>query len=302
MDKYYKNIRNLIEINLVEIKKQEISVNYHTLMTYYKVGKEIVDAIEHSPTKYGLLKEYAINLTKDYGKGYDLSNLRRMRDFYTTFPMCGTMCHTLVNISWSHYRTLLPIKNESKRNYYINSTIEHNFSVRELKEYIKSNAFERLIKKDNIKIKYIDNSSDSNTTILDMIKNPILITMNKSVNKITEKALKSFILEQIEKTMLELGAGFYYGGSEVPIKIDNKTFRPDLVFFNTELDCYVIIELKLKELTIKDIGQIEFYVKYYDSHRKKPYYNPTIGITISKKVNKNIIDCVEKQNIKLMNW
>ena len=98
--------------------------------------------------------------------------------------------------------------------------------------------------------------------------------------------------------MLELGAGFYYGGSEIPIKLGNKTFRSDLVFFNTELDCYVIIELKLNESTIKDIGQIEFYVNYYDSHRKKSYYNPTIGITISKKIDKNIINYNNKSNIK----
>ena len=122
--------------------------------------------------------------------------------------------------------------------------------------------------------------------------------MNKSVDKITEKALKKFILEQIEKTMLELGVGFAYIGNEVPIKINNKILRPDLVFFNTELACYVIIELKLKELNIKDIGQIEFYVKYYDTNIKKPFYNPTIGITISKKVDTNITKYNEKDNIK----
>ena len=98
--------------------------------------------------------------------------------------------------------------------------------------------------------------------------------------------------------MLELGIGFAYVGTEVPIKIDNKILRPDLVFFNTELACYVIIELKLKELTIRDIGQIEFYIKYYDSNIKKPFYNPTIGITISKKVNKNIVNYNEKKNIR----
>jgi len=193
---------------------------------------------------------------------------------------------------------LLSIKNESKRNYYINSAIEHSFSVRQLVEYIKTNAYERLIEKKNIKLKYIDDTKENELGILDMIKNPILITINNSEDKITEKALKKFMLEQIEKTMLELGVGFAYIGSEVPIRIDNKTLRPDLVFFNTELACYVIIELKLIELTIKDIGQIEFYVKYYDSNIKKPFYNPTIGITISKKINENVLKYNEKQNIK----
>jgi len=98
--------------------------------------------------------------------------------------------------------------------------------------------------------------------------------------------------------MLELGVGFAYVGSEVPIKIEDKILRPDLVFFNTELACYVILELKIKELTIKDIGQIEFYVRYYDKSIKKPFYNETIGITISKKVNKNIVGYNQKSNIK----
>ncbi|MCL2355086.1 MAG: PDDEXK nuclease domain-containing protein, partial [Oscillospiraceae bacterium] len=214
---------------------------------------------------------------------------------YLCFQKGGTPSHQL---SWSHYYKLLSIKNESKRNYYINSAIEHSFSVRQLVEYIKTNAYERLIEKKNIKLKYIDDTKENELGILDMIKNPILITINNSEDKITEKALKKFMLEQIEKTMLELGVGFAYIGSEVPIRIDNKTLRPDLVFFNTELACYVIIELKLIELTIKDIGQIEFYVKYYDSNIKKPFYNPTIGITISKKINENVLKYNEKQNIK----
>ena len=298
MDKHYKNIRTLIENNLVEIKKHEISSNYHTLMTYYNVGKELIKAQGGEVrAKYGdnLIIDYSTKLTEEFGKGYDISNLKRMRMLYLCFQKGGTPSHQL---SWSHYYKLLSIKNESKRNYYINSAIEHSFSVRQLVEYIKTNAYERLIEKKNIKLKYIDDTKENELGILDMIKNPILITINNSEDKITEKALKKFMLEQIEKTMLELGVGFAYIGSEVPIRIDNKTLRPDLVFFNTELACYVIIELKLIELTIKDIGQIEFYVKYYDSNIKKPFYNPTIGITISKKINENVLKYNEKQNIK----
>jgi len=218
-----------------------------------------------------------------------------MRQFATCFKKGATVWHQL---NWSIFKILIPIKNENKRNYYINATIENSFSVRQLKEYIKTNPYERLVKKDKIKLKYINTANQNESNILDMIKDPILIIINKSVDRITEKALKNFMLEQIENTMLELGQGFAYIGSEVPIKIDSKILRPDLVFFNTELACYVIIELKLKELSIKDIGQIEFYVKYYDSNIKKPFYNPTIGITISKKINKNIINYNSKENIK----
>ena len=174
MDKHYQDIKGLIENNLVEIKNQEIRNNYHTLITHYNIGKELVEAISQSPSKYGLLKEYSKQLTEEYGKGYNLSNLRRMRDFYTTFPMCATVSHTL---SWSHIVKLLPFKNASKRNYYINSCIEHGFSVRQLRDYIKSNAYERLVKY-NIELKYADKEQEGSPSILNMIKDPILITMN----------------------------------------------------------------------------------------------------------------------------
>ena len=297
MDKYFKNIRTLIEDNLVEVKKNEVKNNYHALITYHNIGKQLIESQKGNRAEYGdnLLKKYSIELENEFGNKYNVDNLKWYRQFYLLFQKGDALRHQL---TWTHYRMLLPIKNENKRNYYINSIIEHNFSSRQLKEYINSNAFERLMKKDDIKLKYINRHEVIKPNILDMIKNPILITINNSVDKITERALKKFMLEQIENTMLELGAGFAFVGSEIPIKINNKILRPDLVFFNTELACYVIIELKLKELTIKDIGQIEFYVSYYDKVVRKPFYNPTIGITISKRVNNEIVKYTEKQNIK----
>lgn len=106
------------------------------------------------------------------------------------------------------------------------------------------------------------------------------------------------MIHQIEKTMLELGQGFAFVGSEKPIKLNNKIHRPDLIFFNIELNCYVIFELKLKELKKTDIGQIEFYIKFYDSEIKKDFHNSTIGITISKRIDDNLIKYNTKDNIK----
>ena len=169
MDKHYKNIKQLIENNLIEVKKQEISTNYHTLITYYNVGKELIEAQGgEARAKYGnqLIKEYSIKLTGEYGKGYDYKNLFRMRQLYLSFPKVATVWRQL---NWSIIKLILPIKNENKRNYYINSCIEHNFSVRQLRDYIKTNAYERLVNKDNIKLKYIDNENN-NLDILDMIK------------------------------------------------------------------------------------------------------------------------------------
>ena len=122
-----------------------------------------------------------------------------------------------------------------------------------------------------------------------MIKEPILISIGKTkVDKITEKALKKYILESIEKILLELGVGFSFVGSEKKIKVGNSYRYIDLVFFNYKLNCFILIELKINKLDIRDIGQLEFYVKYYDDEIKEDFHNTTIGIIICKKNNKSI--------------
>ena len=122
-----------------------------------------------------------------------------------------------------------------------------------------------------------------------MIKDPILIGIgNTKIDKLTEKALKGYILDSIERILLELGVGFSFVGSEKKIKVGNSYRYIDLVFFNIELNCYVLIELKINKLDIRDIGQLEFYVRYYDTEIKKDFHNTTIGIIICKKNNKSI--------------
>lgn len=306
MDKYYNNIKNLIENNIVETKKQEFSTNNHTLITYFNVGKLLVQAQGGKKrAKYGdnLIKEYSRKLTQEFGKGYDYTNLSRMRLLYLCFQKVGSVPQQL---SWTHYYKLLSIKNESKRNYYINLAIENRLSVRQLINEIKNNSFERLVdNRKDIKLKYI-NDSNKNLTILDMIKDPILISIgNTKIDRLTEKALKKYILENIEKILLELGIGFCFVGSEQKIKIGNNYRYIDLVFFNYELNCFVLIELKINKLDIKDIGQLEFYVKYYDTEIKKDFHNATIGIVICKKndpdISKYIYQNILVSSYKLIN-
>jgi len=202
-------------------------------------------------------------------------------------------------LSWSHFKVVLPIKDENKRNYYLNEAIEHCMGVHKLRKYIKSNAYERLVDKENIQLKYLKETSNFNQPdIISMIKNPIYVSLNKSVDKLTEKVLKELLLEQIEYFMLEAGTGFAFVGSEKPIKLDGKTHYVDLVFFNYIYNCFVIIELKLNDLKKADIGQIEFYVNYYDDVKKELFHNPTIGITISNAIDKDLDKYTSKPNIK----
>ena len=143
MDKDYK--KELIEL----VEKAEVNKGYHDYFknkdlvnNYFEIGKLLIEAQggeEHDTYGNKLIKTWSVELTEKFGKGYDASNLRRFRQFYSEFKMCGTVCHTL---TWSNIRILLPIKNENKRNYYINMCIKKNLSARELKKEIKNNAFE----------------------------------------------------------------------------------------------------------------------------------------------------------------
>lgn len=207
---YLSDIKKLIEKDIILKKNHRFIENNSILNTYFEIGRLIVIAQGgEARAKYGndLINVWSKELTNLYGKGYDASNLRRMRQLFLMFKKCGAVPHIL---SWTNLSIILPIKNESKRNYYINLCIKQNLSSRKLKEKIKNNEYERLeFKKD---IKLINNNTQ--ITIKDMIKDPIYIKMNKNPDKLSEKALKDFILEKIEEFLLELGYGFAFIGSE----------------------------------------------------------------------------------------
>lgn len=286
---YYKNIQNLIEKDIVLKKKHRLIENDSTLKTYYEIGRNIVEAQggkKHA--KYGndLINKWSKGLTEQYGKGYDASNLRRMRQLYLTFDNCGTVSH---NLSWSHYYSLLSIKDESKRNYYINICIKQNLSVRQLREKIKNNEYERLEYKEDIKLI----TEETELTIKDMIKDPLLIKVDKNIDKLSEKALKEYILNRIEDFLLEMGCGFTYYGSEVKLG----KHKCDLLFYNIEFQRYVVIELKIRKLKHEDVGQIHLYKNYIDANMKKDYMNETVGIILCKEKDKVVVEYMTDENI-----
>ena len=279
-DTHLDNIRELIDKNIVFERKTNIQQERNKVETYFNIGKEIVEAIgERSEYGKSLLRKYSVELTKEYGKGYDYTNLNRMRKLFLAFQNVGTPSQQL---SWSHYYIILPIKEKGKRNYYINLVIQNTLSVRELKEVIKNKSYERLKKEDKENIKLIDETYEPN--IIDMIKDSIILNCsNKKLDKYDEKALREILLEDIEKTLLELGVGFSYIGKEKRIKVGDSYRFIDLVFFNYKLNSFVLFELKINKLDVRDIGQLEFYVNYYDDEIRKPFHNETIGIIICKK-------------------
>ena len=293
MEKDYK--KELIKL----VEKAEVNKGYHDYFknkdlvnNYFEIGKLLIEAQggeERAKYGNGLIKEWSIELTEKYGKGYDASNLKRFRQFYMCFKKGGTLCHQL---TWSNIRILLPIKNENKRNYYINMCIKKNLSARELKKEIKNNAFERLSLADKESIKLISDKNEL-LTIKDTLKDPVLIPINEDLDNISEEKLAKIIRKELEIFLLELGCGYTYAGKEVRM---GESYC-DLLFFNTEFLCYVVIELKTRKIKKEDIGQLEYYVNYVDENMKKESFNPTIGVLVAKEGNYLVMKYCTNKNI-----
>ncbi len=282
---YYNEIKEQLINNEVYKKVKDYSKNRSDLETYYNVGRLLVKAQGgETRAKYGdsLIKDYSKKLVVEVGKIYNERTLRRIRQFYILFENWSTVS---TNLSWSHYVELLSINDINKINYYINDSIEHNLSVRELRDKIKKQEYERL--DDNTKQKLIEKQE---TGIIDFTRNPILIRNSHSYEKITEKILKQLILEDISNFMKELGDGYSFIDDEYKIKIGDRYNYIDLLLFNIKYNCYVVVELKTTELRKDHIGQIEVYMNYIDKHVKTINQDKTIGIIICKKDNHFVME------------
>ena len=279
---YYNEIKNELINNEVYKRVKDYSKNKNELSTYYNVGKLLIEAQggeERAKYGDGLIKEYSKKLSEELGGKYNITTLKRMRQFYLIIEKGATLWHQL---TWSHYRELLTFDNIDEINYYIKQTEIYNLSVRELREKIKSKEYQRL--DDKTKLKLINTEE---TVVSDFIKNPIIIRNKYNVDKehITEKILQKLILEDIEKFLLELGTGFSFIKSEYKIKIGSTYNYIDLLLFNYTYNCFVVIELKVTELKKEHIGQIEVYMNYVDKNIKTINQDKTIGVIICKKDN-----------------
>ena len=276
---YYNEIKNELLNNEINRKIKNYSINRSDLNTYYNVGKMLSEAGKHYGE--GIIKEYSKKLTNKLGKGYTQSRLRYFRRFYDVFSKCPTLSDKL---SYSHYCELIWSDDLNKINYYINISVSQNLSVRQLREKIKLNEYERLdVKTKNKLINKIENN------VVDFVKNPIMIKNNNNYEIMSEKILKKLILEDIEFFMKELGNSFSFIGSEYKIKLGNNYNYIDLLLFNYEYNCFVVIELKVTELKKEHIGQIQVYMNYIDENLKKFNQDKTIGIIICKQNNKYVI-------------
>ena len=283
---YYEEIKNEFINNEINKKVKKYLINRKYLETRYNVGKLLSEAGK----KYGegIINEYSKKLTLELGKGYNVTNLKRYRQFYILIQKGAPMAHQL---SWSYYSELMPLKNINVINYYIKLCETNIISVRQLRERIKSKEYERL--SESAKSKFVANEQ---SLLPDLVKNPILIKKSDKYTEISEKVLQQIILEDIKNFMQELGTGFCFISNEYPIKIGKNYNYIDLLLFIYEYNCFIVVELKVTKLKKEHIGQIEVYMNYIDRNLKKVNQDKTIGIIICKENNEYIIEyCSDKR-------
>ena len=277
---YYNEIKNELINNEITKKVKDYSKNRSDLSTYYNVGKLLNEAGKQYGE--GIINEYSKRLTKELGKGYSVTQLKYIRRFYSVFSKSQSMTDLL---TFTHYCAIIWFDDINKINYYIKICIEQNLSVRQLREKIKNNEYERLDNQTKEKL-----ITQKETTVVDFIKNPIIIKNTSNKEIISEKVLQKVILEDIPSFLDELGSGFTFIRNEYKIKLGDSYNYIDLLLFNYEFNCFVVVELKVTELKKEHIGQIEVYMNYIDKHLRKATQDKTIGIIICKKGYKFIME------------
>ncbi|MBQ3021344.1 MAG: DUF1016 family protein [Bacilli bacterium] len=279
---YYYEIKNKLIDNEIYSKVKDYSKERHRVITYFEIGR----LLSETGNKYGdnIIDEYSKKLVIEVGKKYNRRTLFRMKQFYNTFSN-EKVSPLGTQLTWSHCRALLCIKDYDKINYYINLTINNNLSKRELEEKIKHNEYERVPQETKDKL-----IGKETLEIKDFIKNPIIIKNKYNYEIISEKVLQRLILENISSFLDELGKDFTFIRNEYKIKIGDKYNYIDLLLYNIKFKCYIVIELKITQLKKEHIGQIQAYMNYIDKNIKTIDEAKTIGIIIAKQDDKYIME------------
>ena len=275
-DNYLENIKNEIINGNAKVVAKNYQINNVKLTMNYNIGKELAEAGKHYGE--GIVKKYAKELTNEFGTNYGITNLKYMRLFYN-FIKKGHAMHD--ELSWNHYKILISLKNDNEINYYINISIRDNLSYRKLAERIRSDEYGRL----SIEAKESLQNKEK-LSLVQSIPSPIVLTPNKSYEVYTEKILQEIIFENIEDFMHQLGGGYAFIGREYKLNIGDKKNYIDYLFYNVVDSRYCVVEIKAREYKKSDYGQIKTYMNYVDEHLKNITQNSTIGIIITKSVNK----------------
>lgn len=271
------------------------TVDVIQVRTCWEIGRHIVEFEQGGQARatYGkkLLPRLAESLTREFGRGFDVTNLRHMRGFYLAFPIRDTVRREL---SWSHYRSLLRVSNKEARAWYTNEAALHNWSVRALDRQIGTLYFERLlISSDKPSV---EAEADANIAALpqsprEFVRDPVMLEFLglPGTGKLLESRLEQALMDKLQTFLLELGKGFAFVARQQRMSTESKDFYIDLVFYNYLLKCFVLFDLKTGELTHQDIGQMDMYVRMYDDLRRVADDNPTVGIILCSQKDASVV-------------
>ena len=278
---FYNDIKEVLEKARKRIYR---NIQSEMVLAYWQIGKMIVEkqgGAERAKYGDGLIKELSALLTRDFGEGYTITNLKYMRKFYLAFQKGHALRDQL---SWTHYRLLLSLDDEKARDFYLKEAIEGNWSTRQLEREIHTFSYQRYIaSKGNHDVVEETAKKEEPIDTKDIIKDPYVLEFAglKADASFYEKDLENALITHLNEFLLELGNGFAFVARQRRFDMDGRNFYVDLVLYNYKLKCFVLIDLKRGDLTHQDIGQMQMYVNYYTRELMEPGDNPPIGIILS---------------------
>lgn len=298
-DGFYSRILDLLKTARKTVVQ---SVNKTIVDTYFEIGRLIVEEEQNGKSKaeYGqnLIPKLSQKLTTEFGKGFSTTNLKQMRTFYLTYSKGQTVSDEF-RLSWSHYLMLMRIDNVEERKFYEIETTENNWSLRELQRQFDTSLYERLaLSRNKNEVKKLSEKGLTIEKVQDSLKDPYVLEFLglPEETKYSETELEQKLIDKLEHFLLELGKGYAFVGRQVRFTFDDKHFRIDLVFYNRLLQCFLLIDLKIGEITHQDLGQMQMYVNYYDRFVKLDTENKTIGIILCKKKNDTLVEITLPEN------
>ena len=277
---FYNHIR---EILATARSKAYSAVNFAMVEAYWEIGKSIVERQGGNPTaEYGtkLIEELSKQMTADFGKGFTVTNLKYMRQFYLAFPNRHALRDQL---SWTHYRLIIKVDDPKARAFYVEECAKANWSTRQLERQINTFSYQRLLASRNDYAVVADTAKrELAKSPEDIIRDPYVLEflgLEQSAS-FYESDLEQALIDHLQKFLLELGRGFSFVARQKHINFDGRHFYIDLVFYNYILKCFVLIDLKTGDLNHQDIGQMQMYVNYYTRELMNEGDNPPIGIVL----------------------
>lgn len=289
-----KEVYESIRSSLTEARGNVVAaVNSTMVNAYWEIGRQITEAVgERAEYGRNLLAYLSERLTMEFGKGFTVSNLRNMRQFYQTFPNRYTLRSEL---TWSHYRMLMRIDDMDRREFYLTESADSGWTSRQLERQINSFYYERLLATQKEHRTEIENEIfklDPQKEAAYLLKDPYVLEFLdlKENIKYNENELEQGLIDKLEEFLLELGKGFSFVARQKRITTEHgEHYYIDLVFYNYILKCFIVIDLKAGKLTYQDVGQIDFYVRLFDEKIKQSDDNPTIGLVLVADKDESIV-------------